>query len=79
VEPTNPNRKKFFDAHVKCATHWEYIPMSWHKWKFLFWPSLPESHLKTDVLIDAYTYVGSKTNEFLIHTKIEEKNNNEIF
>ena len=57
MEPTNPNRKKFYDSHLKLARRWEYIPMSWHKWKFGFWPSLPESHSKTDVLIDAFTYV----------------------
>ena len=64
MEPTNPNRKKFFDAHVKCATQWNYVPMSWHIWKFVFWPPLPQSHSKTDVLIDAYTYVGGTEEEY---------------
>jgi len=56
MKATNPNRKPFHDQHMKHAKRWGYIPMSWHKWKFVYWPSLPEGLSKNDIITDAADY-----------------------
>ena len=33
-------RKRLYDHHWKHSKRWQYQPMSWHRWKFYFWPKV---------------------------------------
>ena len=38
TEEEAKERKRRYEGHVKHARRWHYNPMTWHQWKFVFWP-----------------------------------------
>jgi hypothetical protein len=50
TEEEAKDRKRLYEGHLKHSRRWHYNPMTWHKWKFVFWPGHGEDE---DIILKA--------------------------
>jgi|DEB0MinimDraft_4_1074332.scaffolds.fasta_scaffold62857_2 hypothetical protein len=66
TEEKAKDRKRLYEGHLKHSRMWHYNPMTWHQWKFWFWPGHeddPDIILKAAKKQNAVELFGRKIND----------------